>query len=152
MKKIAFALFLLGLSLPTAQAKKPTRWDYLTSSTPIFGSVTVIAKNGKKYKDNSVAFSPSSLTLYSRGDSIPREEVKEVVVREPRDRCCARIKLPIAPIELAILAGDGTVGTVIFLIILSPLEAGFIAATPPAVLVEGIRHLKPRRVLYKVVP
>jgi hypothetical protein len=152
MKNIAYSLLLLGLSLPAAQAKEPTPWDLLANGSPILGSVTVITKDGKKHNDTSVAFNPSSLTLAEHRQTIPREEIKEVVIRERRDRCCATFILPSVPIGLAILAGENTIDKVLLSILVLPLEAAFIAATPPAVLIEGIIHLTPAKVLYKVTP
>jgi hypothetical protein len=152
MKNILSSLILLGLALPAVQAKEPTPWDRLATGAPILGSVTVITKDGKKHKDTSVSFNPSSLTLAERRESISREEVKEVVIRQRRDRCCTTFWLPTVPIGLAIYSGDNTLDKVLLSIVVSPLEAASIAATPPAVLIEGIIHLTPSKVLFRIAP
>jgi hypothetical protein len=151
MKTISLSLLALGLSAPAVLANPPTRWDSAPQGKDINGSVTVTTKDGKKHKDTTAYFTDSTVTLVDHHESILREDVKQVVIRERRD-CCVSFQLPLVPFGLALLGADNATGWVLLTILYLPTEAVFIPATPLAAIVEAVLALTPGKVLYKVVP
>jgi hypothetical protein len=152
---LKFAVFLLPMFLitPAGQAVEPTHWDAMKGNYD--GSITITANSGRQVKGTgSVFFAPDAVTFagvsYSRGD------VKEVVIRRPRTWCCE----PLQSGVLLLLLVVGSIGDHDFskdeipvFIALSPVIVGAAAVTgPPLLIIEGIRRLKPAKVLYDVVP
>ena len=148
---------LLALSLipftPLLRAADPTPWDDMQGNYS--GAITVIPKNGKSLKaTGTILFTSSALTL--AGNTIPRQDVKEVVIRRPRQVCCEELLAGIFPLALvlsSIGSSDFPKSAIPIIIIGSPFILGAAAVTaPPFFLIEGIRRLKPAEIMYRVVP
>ena len=116
---------------------------------------SITTNTGKQFKGTgSVLFTPTAV-MFS-GVSHLRGDVKEVVIRRPRTVCCGALGLGVLPLALVV----GGIGDPDFpksalpaIIIFSPAIVGMAAVTgPPLLIIEGIRRLKPAKVLYKVVP
>jgi hypothetical protein len=141
------------LLAPTLRPAEPSPWD--TMSGTYTGTITVTASSGKQLKGTgSVLFTPSAATF--AGVSFPRQDVKEVVIRRPRNFCCESVGLFLLPMALlveGIQNHDIPMKTLPIIVIGSPVIVGMAAVTgPPVLIIEGIRRLKPAKVLYKVVP
>jgi hypothetical protein len=82
--------------------------------------------------------------------------VKEVVIRRHCDACCDVLVLGFAPLGGLV---EGTVqhdipkDEIPIFVIDSPAIIGMAAVTgPPLLIIEGLRRLKPAKILHKVVP
>jgi hypothetical protein len=151
--KISALVLSMILLAPTLRAVEPTPWDSMSGT--FTGTITVTPSSGKQLKGTgSVLFTPSAVTF--AGVSFPRQDVKEVVIRRPRKFCCESFALGLFPLVLlgeGILNRDIPKDAIPIIIIASPVIVGMAAVTgPPVLIIEGIRRLKPAKVLYKVVP
>ncbi|HUA21619.1 MAG TPA: hypothetical protein VMB25_22900 [Bryobacteraceae bacterium] len=148
---------VLGLTLtsPALRAADATPWD--TMKGRYGGIITVTTVNGRKWKHTGTAlFSASEVTLLGTAISVPRAEVKEVVIREWRSECCDPLVLGVLPL-LVLLHGafhhNIPKDTLPYLPLTAPLALGIAGVTgPPLLVIEGARRLKPAKVLYRVVP
>jgi hypothetical protein len=75
---------------------------------------------------------------------------------QPRDVCCEPLAvgvLPLVLLGLGIRNHDVPKDAIPMIIIASPVIVGMAAVTgPPLLIIEGIRRLKPAKILYRVVP
>lgn len=150
IRALALPIILLASTL---RAVDPTPWDRMSGT--FSGTITVTPSSGKQLKGTgSVLFTPSAVTF--AGVSFPRQDVKEVVIRQPRKFCCESAGLFLLPLDLlveGILNRDIPKDAIPIIIIASPVIVGMAAVTgPPVFIIEGIRRLKPAKVLYQVVP
>jgi hypothetical protein len=155
--KLVVSLLAMLLLAPALRSAEPTPWD--TMKGTFYGSITVTTKTGKKLKRTGTAsFSATSMTF--EGISVPRQDVTEVVIRRQREICCGRLAVGIVPL-LFVLSSIGSAEVyeddkkvvIPMIIILSPVFVGMAAVTgPPLLIIEGIRRLKPAKILYRVVP
>jgi hypothetical protein len=147
---IGLSTILLISPLPAAE---PRAWDSMTG-VAFSGLATVSTTAGKKMESKvGVLFSASAVTLQGSNISVPRQQVKEVVVRERRVMCCQTLQLGLAP--MAFIAEStqdhsrpkdriiDVVGMVIAV-------GAAVVVAPPLFTIEGIRRLKPSRILLKV--
>ncbi len=148
-------LFLLPMLLitPALRAVEPTRWNAMNGKYD--GSITITANSGKQVKGTgTVVFAPAAVTF--AGIAYPRADVKEVVIRRPRPFCCELLLAGVWPLWLVLDSiGDHAlpIAAIPVIVALSPVIVGAAAVTgPPWLVIEGIRRLKPAKVLYKVVP
>ena len=154
MKTNNKAVFLLSMLLivPTLRAVEPTHWDAMKGSYS--GSITITSNSGKLVKGTgSVLFTPAAVTL--GGVSYMRGDVKEVVIRRPRTECCGLLLAGVWPLWLVVesIGDPGFPKAIPVIIAFSPVIVGAAAVTgPPLLIIEGIRRLKPAKVLYDVVP
>jgi hypothetical protein len=150
----------LALSLllaPGLLAVETRAWDEMIG-TYEHGDVTVVTKAGKKVRYRGGTWFRGSMIQVAAGHGIPRGDVREVVVREVRQDCCEALQLG-AEIGVVLVAGLfvhpketwQTVGPLILIFL--PISVVSTAVTgPPLLVVEGVRHLKPAGILYRVVP
>jgi hypothetical protein len=153
--KLAVSIVPMLLLAPALRSAEPTPWDTMRGAYA--GTVTVTTKTGKVMKGaGGVSFSPSELMFPGTGVSVPRQDVKEVVIRRPREICCEALAVGILPL-MFLLEAIGSRGldkeVIPVVIIASPIIVGMAAVTgPPLLVIEGIRRLKPAQILYRVVP
>jgi hypothetical protein len=116
------------------------------------GTITITPKKGQKFKGiGSVLFTTSDVTF--AGVSFARQDVKEVVIRRRRNACCEPLVLGIIPLVLFVERIRKHDLSLPMIISVSPFIVGMAAVTgPPLLVVEGVRGLKPAKVLYKVAP
>jgi hypothetical protein len=144
----AFSLVLPAMLLaPAARAVDLTPWGSMPRS--VNGSIKITTKSGKTFKGYGATFLSDQVSLGS-GETVPREEVKEITVRVPRERCCDVLWLGVAGVAFGVLSvpDDAVAGIAITLISL-PVAA---VLTPPALIIEGVYRLLPGKLVYKVVP
>jgi hypothetical protein len=140
-------IFPALLLVPAARAVDVTPWDAMPAG--VEGSISVKLKSGKKLKSEAAYFSAATITL--DGSVIPREEVREVTVRAVRSTCCDVLWLGAEGVALGV--GEMAGGEAAFGFAITLISAPIAAVTlPPALAIEGIRRLKPAKVLYKVSP
>ena len=153
-RKISALALKIILIAPALRAVELTPWDAMKARYS--GAITVTTKAGKRLKSNGpISFTPTAV-LFGQVTSVSRQDVKEVVIREEREICCDALVLGILPLVALVdgirnhhLAKD----TFPLIIIYAPLSVAAAAVTgPPLLAIEGIRRLKPSKLLYKVVP
>jgi hypothetical protein len=148
-------IFLLAMLLitPPLRAVERTHWDAMKGNYN--GIITITINSGKQVKGfGSVSFAPTAVTF--AGVSYLRGDVKEVAIRRPRPDCCEALAVGVLPLAILI----GSIGNreiakedIALIVALSPVIVGAAAVTgPPWLVMEGIRRLKPTKVLYDVVP
>lgn len=121
------------------------------------GIIELTTKAGKRVnRTDAVSSTASDVTFFHTGLSVPRRDVKEIVIRSRRDACCESLALGVLPLVLlaqGIRNHDLPKDTLPFIIVVSPEIVGMAAVTgPPLLIIDGIRRLKPAKVLYKVIP
>ena len=120
------------------------------------GGITVTTKAGKNLKPKRVRFTATAIVFEGTAISVPRQEVKEVVIRRHRSTCCEPLYAGLVPLALLVdgLRNDDIDPAALpFAIILSPIAVGIAAVTgPPLLAIEGIRHLVPARIACRVIP
>jgi hypothetical protein len=139
---------------PSLFAIETTPWDAMLGAS-YNGTATVTTQQGEKLKaPEGVVFSQS--TVRSARFSVQRQDVKEVVIRARRDLCCGSLGLAIVPFFYLVETIQGHVSPDIdrkAVLIGAPLIIGVAAVTaPPLLAIEGLRRLKPAKVLYRVIP
>ena len=149
----SIAVALSFTLLAPLRASDPTPWDSMNKA---FGVVTVEMKTGKTLKKtDNVTFTRSAVLFLSTGFSIPRQEIKEVVIRQQRQVCCDALVAGVLPLAL-VFGGMGDAPSpesIPLIIVWAPLAIGMAAVTgPPLLIIEGIRRLKPTKLLYRVIP
>lgn len=153
--KLGVSAVPILLLAPALRAAEPTPWD--TMKGAFAGSITVTTKTGKKLKrTGAVSFSASAVTFEGTGVTVLRQDVKEVVIRCPREICCDFLASGVLPLFLLLSSiGSPEIDkeAIPIIIIATPVIVGAAAVTgPPLLIIEGIRRLKPAKVLYRVVP
>lgn len=141
---------LLGAA--TLYAGQPTPWDDMIGRSST-GSITVTTLAGKKLtRIGTASFSESDVHFGYAGPPVARQDVKEVVIREIRKPCCEPLMWGMAP--LFMLVGDIPDGSVPkWTLIFLPVAVGMAAVTAtPVLAIEGVRKIKPAKLIYRVVP
>jgi len=78
--KLGISVLPMMLLAPAVRAVEPTPWDAMKGSFP--GAITVTTKTGKKLRRAGTAFFTASALLFDGTQiSVPRQDVKEVVIR-----------------------------------------------------------------------
>jgi hypothetical protein len=150
---VALALFWSASAVYCAQPATP--WDSVVG-VQRSGAVTIKTTDGRTLKASYVSF--TDVEVHSTNLSVPRRDVREIVVRRERAVCCQKLYYGlIAGGLFAIEAVDQRQGTSVSSSIATapPWVIGLVVGltTRPAVLViEGVRRLKPAPVLYRIMP
>ncbi len=141
------------LLAPMLRAAELTPWDAMRGT---FVETVAITTNGGKHVNGTgdVFFNPTSVAF--AGVTYSRRDVKEVVIRRRREACCEPLLTGALPLILLVGGiADHSLprDTLPLIIAVSPVVVGMAAVTgAPLLIIEGIRRLKPAKVLYRVVP
>jgi hypothetical protein len=136
-------------------AQPTTPWDSVVG-VQRSGAVTIKTTDGRILKASYVSF--TDVDVSSTNLSVPRRDVREIVIRRERSACCRKLYYGLMIGGLfAVQTVDQHQGTNASSSVASAppwvIGLGLGLVTLPAFLViEGVRHLKPAPVLYRIVP
>jgi len=153
--KASVAAALPFALLVQLRASDPTPWDSMTEAS---GAVTIKLKTGKTVKrTGKVVFTASDVSFSWPSLSVPRQQVKELVIRSPRPDCCQPLWTGVGLLlfDLAGIAESPSVPSIAEGILFLPVGLAAAAVTgPPLLVIESARRLfmKPTKLLYNVVP
>jgi hypothetical protein len=147
MKRFQQLLIAAALLLPALSAAPPIPWDRMLHDVVIDGPTTVLTRAGKTYKSKRASLTLTEVTLLGSGISIPRQDVKEVIIRGKWEECCEELWIGTEMVAEAVRTEYFDLG-IVLMIIGIPVAA---VTLPPALVIQAFRHWT-THVRYKVVP
>ena len=153
MKRFQALVVAAALLIPALKAAPSLSWDKAPALVD-GDSATVITRAGKRYKTKGqLSFTPTEVTLVTGRVSIPRQDVKEIVVRQKWDNCCEALWFGAELVFVGgqwLGSGDGAfVAAGVAAIAMGlPLAA---VTSPPALVIQAFRHWT-THVSFKVIP